>query len=176
MNCSVDLIVCKLQIQMMVIAVMMIIIIILFVIIMMVVVEMVKMRKYLDSCNTTATKTMEMIFPFGRGTIPLTDAIRAVRQGDLISSFLTLINEPRPGGNGNGDGNIDGNIDGGTNARGAMFARKLELLCERNSNLLVQMARGAYQLRELIHRGEIMQIGGRRLRLSSMIDSSTKMW
>ena len=58
-----------------------------------------------------------------------------------ISSFLTLVNEPNPRDN-----------DG---VREALFARKLELLYERHSSVLVQMAKGAYELRDLIRRGEI---------------------
>ncbi len=58
-----------------------------------------------------------------------------------ISSFLTLINEPNPR---DGDG-----------VREALFARRLELLYERHSSVLVQMARGAYELRDLMRKGEM---------------------
>jgi len=87
-------------------------------------------------------------------------SVQAVKE-IYISSFLTLINEPNPGsgsevGLGLGLG-FDGgyNSNGSSNAREALFARKLELLYERHSDVLVQMAMGAYQLRELIHKGEI---------------------
>lgn len=63
-----------------------------------------------------------------------------------ISSFLTLINEPSPREH-----------DG---VRESLFARKLELLYERHSSVLVQMARGAYELRDLIRKGEI-HVGGK---------------
>ena len=58
-----------------------------------------------------------------------------------ISSFLTLVNEPSPRE---------------VEVREALFARKLELLYERHSSVLVQMAKGAYELRDLIRKGEIM--------------------
>ena len=58
-----------------------------------------------------------------------------------ISSFLTLVNEPSPGD---------------VEVREGLFARKLELLYERHSSVLVQMAKGAYELRDLIRKGEIM--------------------
>jgi len=56
-----------------------------------------------------------------------------------ISSFLSLIKEPP----------IDSNV------REALFARKLELLYERHSSVLVQMAKGAYELREKIRKNQI---------------------
>lgn len=56
-----------------------------------------------------------------------------------ISSFLSLVKEPP----------IDSNV------REALFARKLELLYERHSSVLVQMAKGAYELRELIRKNKI---------------------
>jgi len=58
-----------------------------------------------------------------------------------ISSFLTLIHEPNPRDNGG--------------MREPLFARKLELLYERHSSVLVQMAKGAYELRDKVRRGEI---------------------
>ena len=60
-----------------------------------------------------------------------------------ISSFLTLINEPNP------------RDDDGL--REALFARRLELLYERHSSVLVQMARGAYELRDVMRKGEMMK-------------------
>lgn len=59
-----------------------------------------------------------------------------------ISSFVSLVNEPCPS-----------SVDGGV--REALFARKLELLYERHSSVLVQMAKGAYELRDLMRRGEL---------------------
>ncbi len=59
-----------------------------------------------------------------------------------ISSFISLVNEPCPN-----------SVDGGV--REALFARKLELLYERHSSVLVQMAKGAYELRDLMRRGEL---------------------
>ena len=56
-----------------------------------------------------------------------------------ISSFLSLIKEPT----------IDNHV------REALFARKLELLYERHSSVLVQMAKGAYELREQIRTNQI---------------------
>lgn len=61
-----------------------------------------------------------------------------------ISSFLTLINEPNP------------RDDDGL--REALFARRLELLYERHSSVLVQMARGAYELRDVMRKGEMMKV------------------
>ena len=57
-----------------------------------------------------------------------------------ISSFLTLVNEPNPGDNA---------------MREPLFSRKLELLYERHSSVLVQMGKGAYELRDLIRKGEM---------------------
>ncbi len=84
-----------------------------------------------------------------------------------ISSFLTLINEPNPatgmGGSRSRNRNSSyggtyntntGTNTGNHNVREALFARKLELLYERHSSVLVQMARGAYQLRDAINRGQ----------------------
>jgi len=56
-----------------------------------------------------------------------------------ISSFLTLVREPM--------------ID--SNAREALFARKLDVLYERHSSVLVQMAKGAYELKDKIRKQQI---------------------
>lgn len=56
-----------------------------------------------------------------------------------ISSFVSLVNEPK--------------IDSPTYEN--EFARKLEALYQRHSNVLVQMARGAYELRKAVRSGEI---------------------
>ncbi len=66
------------------------------------------------------------------------DSVQAVKD-IYISSFLSLIKEPQ----------IENNV------REALFARKLELLYERHSSVLVQMAKGAYELREKIRNREI---------------------
>ena len=60
-----------------------------------------------------------------------------------ISSFLTLIKEPP--------------IE--TAVHETLFARKLELLYERHSSVLLQMAKGAYELRAAVRKGEL-QSGG----------------
>jgi len=56
-----------------------------------------------------------------------------------ISSFVSLVNEPKIH----------------TPKSEKEFARKLEALYERHSNVLVQMARGAYELRKSIRSGDI---------------------
>jgi len=73
--------------------------------------------------------------------VPLLKDMKSVQavKDVYISSFLTLIREPM--------------ID--TIEQEALFARKLELLYERHSSILVQMAKGAYELREGIRNGSI---------------------
>lgn len=83
--------------------------------------------------------------------VPLLKDMKSVQavKDIYISSFLTLIKEP-----------IIHNT-----AQEASFARKLELLYERHSSILVQMARGAYELREAIRNGIIQPkrgVGGHR--------------
>jgi pyruvate dehydrogenase kinase 2/3/4 len=76
--------------------------------------------------------------------VPLLKDMQSVQavKDIYISSFLTLIREPI----------IDSPV------REALFARKLELLYERHSSILVQMARGAYELRDGIRNGTIKYI------------------
>jgi pyruvate dehydrogenase kinase 2/3/4 len=73
--------------------------------------------------------------------VPLLKDMKSVQavKDIYISSFLTLIKEP----------SIDNMV------QEALFARKLELLYERHSNILVQMARGAYELREALRNGSL---------------------
>jgi pyruvate dehydrogenase kinase 2/3/4 len=59
-----------------------------------------------------------------------------------ISSFLTLVREPM----------IDSNV------REALFARKLDVLYERHSSVLVQMAKGAYELKDKIRKHQISEL------------------
>ena len=59
-----------------------------------------------------------------------------------ISSFLNLVKEPP----------VDSRV------REALFARKLELLYERHNSVLVQMAKGAYELREKIKTKQIVSL------------------
>jgi Mitochondrial branched-chain alpha-ketoacid dehydrogenase kinase./Histidine kinase-, DNA gyrase B-, and HSP90-like ATPase. len=59
-----------------------------------------------------------------------------------ISSFLTLVREPL----------IDSNV------REALFARKLDVLYERHSSVLVQMAKGAYELKDKIRQHQISEL------------------
>ena len=66
------------------------------------------------------------------------NSVQAVKD-IYISSFLSLIKEPK----------IESNV------REALFARKLELLYERHSSVLVQIAKGAYELREKIRTNQI---------------------
>ena len=54
-----------------------------------------------------------------------------------ISSFLSLVQEPP----------VENNL------RENLFARKLELLYERHSSVLIQMAMGAYELRQKVNDG-----------------------
>jgi len=69
-------------------------------------------------------------------------SVRAVKD-IYISSFLTLVKEPA----------VDSLV------RESLFARKLEILYERHSSVLVQMARGAYELRDAVQRGEVDGLG-----------------
>uniref|UniRef100_A0A7S2RCC2 Protein-serine/threonine kinase n=1 Tax=Eucampia antarctica TaxID=49252 RepID=A0A7S2RCC2_9STRA len=61
-----------------------------------------------------------------------------------ISSFVSLINEPK--------------IDSSSSE--SEFAQKLEALYQRHSNVLVQMARGAYELRQALRSGDIRGANG----------------
>jgi pyruvate dehydrogenase kinase 2/3/4 len=68
-------------------------------------------------------------------------AVQAVKD-IYISSFLTLVKEPT----------IDSDV------REAVFSRKLELLYERHSSVLIQMAKGAYELKEKIRNRQILEL------------------
>ncbi len=66
-----------------------------------------------------------------------------------ISSFLSLVQEPT----------IDSPV------RESLFARKLELLYERHSSVLVQMAKGAFEFRQMLKNKEISSLEGEAFEL-----------
>mmetsp|Transcript_22979 Transcript_22979/g.47798 ORF Transcript_22979/g.47798 Transcript_22979/m.47798 type:complete len:450 (+) Transcript_22979:37-1386(+) len=82
------------------------------------------------------------------GDMPSVEAVRDI----YISSFMELVDQPKIG----------------NPEQEEEFATKLQTIYEKHSNVLIQMAKGAFELRAAVRNGEIKGTTGRRMKFDEM--------